>query len=146
MTTRGRVIRTEWVVRADLRAHPDRVYVFGDNMRRVGLGGQAREMRGEPNAIGIPTKWAPSMSPSAFFSDKDWDNPVVRGAIQDAVWALHQALEEGRDVVIPSSGPGQGLSRLGEKAPRIAAWIDAELTDLCPNREIQRIGSPAQRR
>jgi redox-sensitive bicupin YhaK (pirin superfamily) len=29
------------------------LFVFGDNLRRTGFGGQAAEMRGEPNAVGI---------------------------------------------------------------------------------------------
>ncbi len=44
--------------RAYIRAHPDWLFVFGDNMMRRGFGGQAAEARGEPNAIGIATKRA----------------------------------------------------------------------------------------
>jgi hypothetical protein len=42
-------------------------YVFGDNGRRIGFGGQAKEMRGEPNAIGVATEWVPTNRPNAFF-------------------------------------------------------------------------------
>jgi len=50
-------IRTEkHITRQMLRAEPGTLWVFGDNLQRKGLGGQAKEMRGEPNAIGIPTK------------------------------------------------------------------------------------------
>ncbi len=40
-----------------------------DSVQRHGLAGQAKEMRGEPNAIGVATKWAPSTNPKAFFDD-----------------------------------------------------------------------------
>jgi hypothetical protein len=40
-----------------------------DSVQRHGLAGQAKEMRGEPNAIGVATKRAPSTNPKAFFDD-----------------------------------------------------------------------------
>ena len=43
-------------------------------MQQKGYGGQAREMRGEPNSIGIPTKWAPDSNKSSYFCDGDLDN------------------------------------------------------------------------
>jgi len=39
-------------------------YAFGTS-RRIGFGGQAKEMRGEPNAISVATKWEPSNRPNA---------------------------------------------------------------------------------
>ena len=57
------VMYQNWIERSDLQrnARSDRYYLFGDNLRRVGMGGQAKSMRGEPNAIGIATKNGPSM-------------------------------------------------------------------------------------
>jgi hypothetical protein len=52
------------IYRRDLRANPESLYLFGDNTKRVGIGGQAREMRGEPNAVGIATKNAPGSYPA----------------------------------------------------------------------------------
>ncbi|MEC7290450.1 MAG: hypothetical protein VXW22_10215, partial [Pseudomonadota bacterium] len=53
------ILRQHRIYRQDLRANPGTIYVFGDNTERVGLGGQAKEMRGEPNARGIATLWSP---------------------------------------------------------------------------------------
>ena len=53
------VIYQKRICRDDLRRNPNAVYIFGDNEARTGLGGQAREMRGEPNAMGIATKRSP---------------------------------------------------------------------------------------
>lgn len=53
-----------------LRASPEKIFVFGDNMKRYGKGGQA-VIRDEPNAFGVATKRHPSMYDWAFFSDKD---------------------------------------------------------------------------
>ena len=61
------VIIREYIAHKGIRAHPCRLYGFGDNhLERKGYGGQARECRGEANAIGIPTKRAPSMRENAF--------------------------------------------------------------------------------
>lgn len=64
------LIYQKMIFRKDLKTNPDKLYVFGDNVERQGLRGQAAEMRGEPNAIGFPTKWFPKLTPKAFF----WDN------------------------------------------------------------------------
>ena len=63
----------DFIERSMLQQRPNDIFIFGDNMIRKGLGGQAREMRGEPNAIGIPTKKFPSMSEASFFTDADVD-------------------------------------------------------------------------
>ena len=43
-----------------LRSMPEKIFVFGDNLLQRGTKGQAA-IRGEPNAVGVPTKRAPSM-------------------------------------------------------------------------------------
>ncbi|MBN9560441.1 MAG: hypothetical protein J0H14_06880 [Alphaproteobacteria bacterium] len=113
-----------------LRAHPDTLFVFGDNMQRRGYGGQAAAMRGEPNAVGIPTKWAPSTAPAAFFADSDWDRPDVRDAIDSAFILLADALRAGRSVAIPADGLGTGRAELATHASRIAAAIAARIARL----------------
>lgn len=42
----------KFVTRAMVRAEPDTLFVFGDNLERRGLGGQAREMRGSSTRSG----------------------------------------------------------------------------------------------
>jgi hypothetical protein len=126
----GRVLRWNRVTRADLRANPDTYFVFGDNLARRGLGGQAKEMRGEPNAIGVPTKHGPYMTSEAYFIDSDLDNAQVRGAINEAFDSIEIALAHGHDVVIPTAGLGTGLAQLPQRAPRIHAYIDAHIKRL----------------
>jgi hypothetical protein len=67
------VLRQKWITRDDLRANPNVLYLFGDNERREGLGGQAKEMRGEPNAIGVRTKASPSKHETAFWDRQPGD-------------------------------------------------------------------------
>jgi ribA/ribD-fused uncharacterized protein len=105
------------VRRAMLRAEPDTLFVFGDNMRRAGMGGQAAEMRGEPNAVGIPTKVAPSMAPDAFFTDADL--PRALDAFAAAFARLEAHLRAGGRIVVPEAGVGGGLAQLDRRAPRI---------------------------
>jgi len=104
------------------------VYVFGDNMARFGRGGQAAAMRGEPNSLGIPTKWLPDNRPNSYFSDSQFDaGSVVWLTLSAAFTQLQEVLNEGYTVVIPSDGLGTGLSRLPDCAPKIAAWIDEQI-------------------
>lgn len=108
--------------RADLRANPTWLYAFGDNMLEKGLGGQAKAARGEPNAVGIPTKWSPSLDAEAFFSDKDY--PLIQPFILTAFARLWQHLSEGGTVVWPKDGVGSGLAELEARAPRIWTYLE----------------------
>lgn len=116
--------RTEkFVTRPMVRAAPATLFVFGDNMKGRGYGGQAAAMRGEPNAVGIPTKWIPSNTEYAFFIDSDF--PAVRGLIEERFQQLADHLASGGDVVWPEDGVGTGLARLKARAPRVFNLIEA---------------------
>lgn len=62
-----KIERMQFITREYVRANRDKLFLFGDNLERRGLGGQAAAMRDEPNAIGIPTKKSPSYKNAAFF-------------------------------------------------------------------------------
>jgi hypothetical protein len=132
MTTpsRGRVIRLRRITRAMVQADRDTIFVFGDNIERRGLGGQAKEMRGEPNTIGVPTKWGPDRRESAYFTDSDQFYPGVRNAIDKAFRQIREALDAGRNVVIPADGLGTGLAELPIRAPELHAMIEAAIEGL----------------
>jgi hypothetical protein len=104
-----------------LRQAPGTLFVFGDNLQRTGFGGQAAEMRGEPNAVGIPTKIRPQNTEGSFFSDADYGKviPIIDAAFS----TLEQHLERGGDVVFPADGIGTGRARLASMAPRINAHV-----------------------
>src|SRR6476659_4373940 len=104
----GEVCRQKWITRQDVRLRRTAIYLFGDNMQRRGFGGQAKAMRGEPNAIGIPTKWMPDSRDSSYFKDADFDR--VRGAIDEAFGHTRAMLSQGFDIVIPADGIGTGLA------------------------------------
>lgn len=137
MTTRGRVLRPAWITRATVQGDRNTVFVFGDNMEGRGLGGQAKEMRGEPNVIGVPTKWAPERRASAYFSDNDRLNRNVWHAIHQAFERMRAALDEGRNVAIPADGLGVGLAELPIRAPKLHAMIEAAIAELETNGDLQ---------
>lgn len=121
-----KVERMKWITREIVRANPFKIFLFGDNVDRFGLGGQAREMRGEPNAIGIVTKHSPTRSESAYMSDKDFaDNCKLIDRDFRRIGDFHFEI-----VVIPSDGIGTGLAELDKRAPKTFAYLQQKLADL----------------
>lgn len=105
------------IYRIDLRANPDVLYVFGDNVDRVGLGGQAGEMRGEPNAVGVATKWSPSMRETSFFDDSDYEH--ISKIIDADFEPLFKAALNGKTIILPADGLGTGLSEMPTRCPKL---------------------------
>ncbi len=113
------------------RVHPEKVFVFGDNLRRFGKGGQAI-IRDEPNAFGVATKRKPAMTASSFFAedcDEDMD------AVLDDIHALWMKLKEGATVVVPVNKHHRvslGLERaeLPLRAPSIYAMIQTQVAEM----------------
>lgn len=108
------------ITRQMLRDEPDTLFVFGDNSERRGLGGQAKEMRGEPNAVGIPTKMYPTMHARAFFTNDDFEYivPVLN-------MEFDRLRSHAGPIVWPEDGIGTGLADLAHRAPRIWAYIES---------------------
>ena len=114
--------------RSDLRENPNVIYVFGDNEVQKGLGGQAAEARGEPNAFGIPTKKQPRTTPESYWSEEDHERQI--GIVNEHFGRLEMLLEQGRIVVWPTDGIGTGLSELPERAPGTQKVIDEWISRL----------------
>jgi hypothetical protein len=125
----------ETITRAEVRAHPHKVFLFGDNLAQTGLGGQAAEMRGEPNAVGIPTKKLPTMNANAFFTDDEYTlnvasiNRTLDAAI-DLALRLGLAHPDGPTIVLPSAGLGTGRAQLKERAPKTFAHLQQRIETL----------------
>lgn len=118
------VIKQKYITREDLKANPHVGYLFGDNLAQTGFGGQAKEMRGEPNAIGIPTKRLPHTGETAFFTDREY---------HDNIKAIDKALSKNNSystIVIPLAGIGTGLAKLEEKAPRTFKYLQDRLKEI----------------
>jgi len=102
--------------RSEIQSHPDWLYVFGDNFERKGLGGQAGQARGEPNACGIATKRRPSRDEDAYLIDGDYDE--WKRATVDAYQKIEQQLTSGGIVVWPN-GIGMGRAEMPARAGKI---------------------------
>ena len=133
------VIKQKLIMRSDIQANRNVLYVFGDNLDRAGMGGQAKEMRGEPNSFGIATKRAISHGfPEDYFFDTQIDAPkIIEEEFDRLVKELSIKIEEPyswrpkwKAVVIPADGLGTGLSRLPENAPNLITYIDQRIEQL----------------
>ena len=112
------------IYRADLRANPDAIYVFGDNERRYGLGGQAAEMRGEINARGVATLEAPRR----FWRESDAERQC---AVIDKDFApIFAAARVGHTIVFPLDGIGTGLADLASRSPTTFAHLAKRVAEL----------------
>lgn len=116
------IVYLRHVSRAMVRADRATLYVFGDNFAGEGFGGQAAEMRGEPNAVGIPTKRRPARDPGAYLTDDDL--PRFKRAAARAFSRLADHLRAGGEVVWPLDGIGTGRAELAERAPRVWASLE----------------------
>lgn len=112
-----------------IRAEPSTLFVFGDNFQRRGFGGQAIEMRGEPNSVGIPTKRSPNNYDSSFLNDYDYGE-WSRAVAPD----LKRLREHSGQIVWPWNGIGTGLAQLQTRAPMIWRTLEAFRLELA-NRE-----------
>lgn len=113
--------------RADLRANRSVLYLFGDNALRRGMGGQALEARGEPNAVGVRTKYAPSMAPASFFRDDDAAVAAQCAMIDEDLAPVFEHVRACGIVVVPVDGLGTGLAQLDVRSPRTRAYLDDAL-------------------
>lgn len=114
----------DFIKRAEVKASRHKLYMFGDNLLGIGYGGQAKEMRGEYNTIGIPTK----KSPAEYLTDNDYEQVVPLIKAKFSIIEGH--LQCNHIVVIPSSGIGTGLADLPNKAPKIWEVVEKELKKL----------------
>ncbi len=126
----SKIIRPTRITRHMVKQDPQTVFVFGDNMEGRGRGGQAAEMRGEPNTIGVPTKWRPGREERDYFTDNDLKDRDVWYAIHGAFQRIRNALVDGRDVAIPVDGLGTGLAELPKRAPKMHAMIEEAILSL----------------
>jgi hypothetical protein len=103
------------------KLNPDLFFVFGDNMQRVGMGGQA-VIRQQPNIIGVATKRDPG---NGFMSDSPFDMSYVMVDLLE----VDRHIANGQRVVVPITKEGRvslgcGLAELPYRAPLVYATIE----------------------
>ena len=122
------IIYKKFIFRSDLRANPTWLFLFGDNELRQGYAGQAKQMRGEPNALGICTKRRPSAAPNAYYSDVNLDRNCLQ--IDKDISKAFVHVARGGTVVVPSDGLGTGMAMLKTKAPKTFEFLQRRLRQL----------------
>ena len=124
-----KIYRTSKIVTRDkLKENLDVLYLFGDNSIRKGLGGQAKEMRGEPNSLGIVTKKFPSNEKGSFYSNEDfyfWLE-LFSGDMKN----LAEKVNSGKYKAIVIPPIGIGLADLPNRAPKIWGYLKTTLDNL----------------
>lgn len=114
------------IKREDLRRNPQVLYVFGDNVQRVGLGGQAGEMRREVNAVGVATKY----SPSIYYGEDPAEVAAQNRIIDEDMKPLFEKVSKGGVVVWPADGIGTVRADLPRVAPSTFAYLNQKLAAL----------------
>ena len=97
-----------------VKANPNKLFVFGDNMLRYGKGGQAI-IRDFPNTIGIATKRTPRTDASAYFSDADDEMDTMLQDIRK-LWLISRC-NTFTHIVFPTKGLGTGRAHMKSKSP-----------------------------
>lgn len=118
------ILYMKWITRSLIRNNPDKIFLYGDNLLERGMGGQAKECRGEPNTIGIPTKRAPGHKDSDFFTDEDYTTNVRH------IENCFNKIPPDSIVVLPEAGLGTGLAQLDRRAPKTFAYILSKIEEL----------------
>lgn len=132
------IIKQHRIYRIDIKANRHLLYVFGDNLDRVGFGGQAKEMRGESNSFGVATKRTPEHGHhDNYFHDEDENvKEIIRSEFIRL--QLHLCTPHHNDlrtyqyegVVFPLDGIGTGLAKLSEYAPKLLEYINWQIKGL----------------
>lgn len=110
------------ILRHEVMANPQFIYVYGDNLQRTGWGGMAGQMRGLPNTIGVATKRKPDNNESSFYTDQDF--AAIGRMIYNDVLNVKKKYESGNyiKIVIPT-GIGSGRAKMPTKCPKLYRWL-----------------------
>ena len=120
------IIQEEWFSVEQCKHNPNRLYVFGDNLIRIGKGGQAC-IRDEINSYGIATKRTPSMDNQAFFGDRPDEAHALLNDIHGLLVVFNENLVFDT-IVLPGDKLGTGLAKMEEKSPKLFVWLHETLS------------------
>ncbi|AXQ69240.1 hypothetical protein HOU02_gp485 [Caulobacter phage CcrBL9] len=121
------VIFQKIIKREDARRNPYLLYAFGDNVARKGYGGQAAELRGEPNAVGIRTKYTPG---EMYFVEAPLETEAQKKMIDQDMRRLFKHVQQGGIVVWPADGVGTNRARMAITAPTTFEYLQTKLEAL----------------
>lgn len=119
------IVQQEWYTKEQVQAEREKIFVFGDNLAREGNGGQAKACRGEPNTIGIVTKWDKDRNPGSYMYDSTYEMNVsqITKDFEKVGEILGDRNRKDQIIVFPADGFGTGLANLKLNAPRTLEFV-----------------------
>ena len=120
-------IQEDWYSLDQCKKNPNKLYVFGDNTKRVGKGGQAG-IRDASNSIGIATKRLPTMDENGFFSDQPDEARIIFEDIYNLLYTFSKFDDLFDTIVLPADGLGTGLSQMPKRSPKLFNWMNDTLS------------------
>ena len=119
-------VQTSWYSVKDCLLNQTKLYIFGDNILRIGKAGQA-QIRDLQNTSGIATKFHPGMDNEDFFSDTQYEKccNFINEDINKI--KLRQSKGNYQTIVFPVDGLGTGLSQLAIRAPKVSKYLSERL-------------------
>lgn len=99
----------------------DSLFIFGDNLDRVGSAGQAI-IRNNTNVLGIATKKHPDMNEESFYSDNLECLEYLINDLHRFINVLNNS--NYKEVILPEDGLGTGLAQLNKKAPKLFEFMN----------------------
>ena len=84
---------------------------------RTGLGGLAREVRGEPNAFGVRVKKRPYRDWDAYYTDREYHDNIDK--ISTDINTIIDAVNSNKynKIIFPKAGIGTGLADMRKRCP-----------------------------
>lgn len=121
------IIYSRHITRKDCQNNKNSIFIFGDNDERKGYGGLAKELRGEPNAIGIRVKKKPTREPDAYYTDDELETNT--GKITEDINKVIDWINEGKfdTIIFPHNGIGTGLADMERKCPETFKYMNLVL-------------------
>lgn len=109
-----KIFSGNWTIN-DVNNQKNDVFIYGDNLKRYGKGGQAI-IRDLTNTIGLVTKKEPNNNAGSFFSDNEFDENLK--LIFSDILKIKRKQILGNQLIFSSGGYGTGLSKLPDLAPK----------------------------
>ena len=127
-----RIWKGQWT-KKDCEAHPDDIFVYGDNERRQGCNGQA-QIRPCDNAVGIRTRHRPTSFPAAYWSDaaSHTNSVLINEDFNTLQLVIEQREAQNKDCTVwfAEDGCGASAAKLQKKAPKTYAYLASRLNSM----------------
>lgn len=120
------IVYQRMIYNDDLKRNPTVLYVMGDNVARSGRGGQAKEMRGMPNTVGVATKMFPGLLDEDYFGESPEEIEAQKRIIDKDMKPLFAHLARGGIVVWPSGGIGTNRADMPRRAPTTYQYLESK--------------------